>query len=252
MKYLRYTLLSLALLGAPSDASASPTTQDFLSRRIMTLIGNGPFARRLYGETRRERRRHARAHASSILRAAEMARPHWESIAVHAGWEDFDVDRDLPALIASLTWNESRFRNVVGRRGRAPSETIPDHGRFAIGPMQVLVPSSLAADCGIRGRQGAARALNNLDLAYRAGACLLTQFFEHAALRDYPTRMGWQQRVSGTRQFFTENPELQSFLPVERYNWGPHDLHDHPHAGHYPARALAHYYHFHPTNECHP
>ncbi len=205
----------------------------------------------------------ARKHATAILAASDKYADQWTAFAKEAGWQYFDAPRDLPALIAALTYRESSFRSVIRNDDNSISLVVParqagEKRAFDSGVMQIRVPSQAGRDCGVHGRAGIIRILNDLDFAYDVGTCVLTNHMRgyvptYSTAKILRLRRGERPDselkffgVMGERKDTEEAQRARELIVIERYNWGDSNLYKHVIGASYARRVLSTFEFFRP------
>jgi hypothetical protein len=254
-------VVNTAGLSAVAQAQAGELTTDSLSRAILARIPDISSCARGLGRGE-ERQARAHEHAAGIMAAAQENRARWVEFAARGHWEHFDVDRDLPLLIAALTYRESSFQPVIRLDGGAHVYELPvisvlvdGHVRRRtptadMGYMQVRAPSRVVHDCGVLSRADGARLLSDPAFSYHVGTCVLTNHIEHY-IDEYTdpsvARLRGGQRpptelrffgVSGPRRGTPAAVRARELLVIERYNWGNGQHYLHPVASGYARRIL--------------
>jgi hypothetical protein len=205
----------------------------------------------------------ARKHATAILAASDKYADQWQGFAKQAGWQYFDAHRDLPALIAALTYRESAFRSVIRNDDNSTTTIVParrmgEKKAYDSGVMQIRVPSANGRECGLQGRAGISRILTDLTFAYDVGTCVFTNHIKEfvATYADVKvTRLKHGQRpdselkfygVMGDRKDSLEAQRARELLVIERYNWGDSGLYQHKTGAGYARRIISAYEFFRP------
>jgi hypothetical protein len=221
-----------------------------LTTKILERLPDAPYTRGALGSSD-ERAQRALAHAQAIVAAADFHQEQWTAISTRGNWQHFNVDRDLPALIAALAVRESGLHNVVRTDDNRRLTFIPHNvGRTDSGVMQIRAPSRLARACGIRTRAELQQMVSDINIGYRVGACVLTRTLERTIDR-YSTprgrhliagrRPGIELRfygVWGPRRNTTEAALARELIVIERYNWGAANLYQSPRSGGYARRII--------------
>jgi hypothetical protein len=274
---------ALAFLSAPSAAMAQDDqdttpnqelTEDVLTQRILDRIPDIAHTEPALGRGDARPAR-AREHASSIIHAAQAHAAVWRDFAVRARWEHFQVETDLPALIAAMTMRESAFQSVVRLddnrvlhempliREAIPARIAGGPSRYRrrvpiadMGVMQVRAPSGPARACGVVARGDTQRLLEDLDFSYQVGTCILTNRLDafidaYSDSRMQRFRAGQRPRsdlnfygVAGPRRGTVDAMRARELVVIERYNWGGRDLYMHPVAAGYARRVLIEFEYF--------
>jgi len=221
-----------------------------LVSKILEKLPDASYTRQALGNAE-DREARASAHAVAIVGAADLYRKEWENFAVLGGWHNFNTENDLPALIAAVAMHESSFRSVIRLDDNTIlTKPIPKMSRADVGVLQVRAPSITASNCGVSNKDDIKRLIDDLDFAYKVGACVLTHRVSHFIVKYKSpafTRLNRLERTAldgyfygmvGPRKDTSESKTARDLIVIERYNWGDKDLYLHPlHSG-YARRIL--------------
>jgi hypothetical protein len=117
--------------------------------------------------------------------------------------------------------------------------------------MQIRVPSASGRECGVKGSAGITRLLNNLEFAYDAGTCVLTNHLKYYVpiyTEDKNTRFKRGMRpetdlkffgIIGDRKDTEEALRARELVVIERYNWGDSNLYNKGLGASYARRVLS-------------
>jgi len=258
-------VVSTALMPAVAQAQDSERGQDLttdsLAQAILARIPDISSSARGLGRGE-QRPLRAHEHAEGILAAAQAHSARWETFAARGHWDHFVVARDLPLLIAALTYRESSFQPVIRLDGGSRvyelpviSEIVGGHIRRRtatgdMGYMQVRAPSRSVHDCGVLSRTDGARLLSDPAFSYMVGTCVLTNHIERY-IEEYTdpqvVRLRGGQRpptelrffgISGPRRGTDVAMRARELIVIERYNWGNGQHYLHPVASGYARRII--------------
>lgn len=255
MRLAPFALITI-LLSMPSHAQAQDERVLYLVSKILEKLPDAPYTRQALGDSE-EREARASAHAVAIVAAADLYKDEWNKFAEQGNWHDFDAERDLPALIAATAFHESSFRSVIRLDDNTVLTKPTKHmSRADVGVLQVRAPSETAANCGVSNKEDIKRLVDDLDFAYRVGACVLTHRVSHYIVKYESaafTRFRRQERTEqdgyffgmiGPRKHSPESKTARDLIVIERYNWGDKDLYLHPVHGGYARRILREFEYF--------
>lgn len=239
------------------DSNTDPRIEQ-LAQKILVKIPDIKETIPFFGR-KEERIVAARKHATAIIAASDKYAAQWDTFAVQAGWQHFNANTDLPALIAAITYRESTFRSVIRYNDNTIGTTVPARvasekpEAYDSGVMQVRVPSRNGRECGVKGRADIPRLLKDLTYAYDVGTCILTQHIKYYVPTYSDTKQNKFKRglrpdnelkffgVIGERKDSVEASRARELVVIERYNWGDSDLYQHRTGAGYARRIIALY-----------